>query len=104
MNACEPVGTIRALWRFPVKSMLGEQLDAADLGEGDIVFCLPPEQGRPPRPGLPSHGRSRFWARSPRPSRRPRFATLCARPARHPQRARPESRARELHDAHTGSE
>jgi uncharacterized protein YcbX len=37
MNAREPVGTIRALWRFPVKSKLGEQLDAADLGEGGIV-------------------------------------------------------------------
>ena len=32
----EPVGTIRALWRFPVKSMLGEELDAAELGEGGI--------------------------------------------------------------------
>src|SRR5438445_2583315 len=37
MNSSEPVGTIRALWRFPVKSMLGEELDAADLGEGGIV-------------------------------------------------------------------
>ena len=33
----EPVGTVRALWRFPVKSMLGEELDAAELGEGGIV-------------------------------------------------------------------
>ena len=37
MNSSEPVGTVRALWRFPVKSMLGEQLDAADVGEGGIV-------------------------------------------------------------------
>jgi hypothetical protein len=37
MNSSEPVGTIRALWRFPVKSMLGEELDAADLGTGGIV-------------------------------------------------------------------
>ena len=37
MNSSEPVGTIGALWRFPVKSMLGEQLDAADLSEGGIV-------------------------------------------------------------------
>ena len=37
MNSSEPVGTVRALWRFPVKSMLGEQLDAADLSEGGIV-------------------------------------------------------------------
>ena len=37
MNSSEPVGTIRALWRFPVKSMLGEELDAADLGEAGVV-------------------------------------------------------------------
>jgi uncharacterized protein YcbX len=37
MNTSEPVGTIRELWRFPVKSMLGERLDAADLSEGGIV-------------------------------------------------------------------
>src|SRR4051795_6317489 len=37
MNSSEPVGKVRALWRFPVKSMRGEELDAADLGEGGIV-------------------------------------------------------------------
>jgi hypothetical protein len=37
MNASEPVGTVRALWRVPVKSMLGEQLDAVDLSEGGVV-------------------------------------------------------------------
>jgi uncharacterized protein len=37
MNSSEHVGTIRALWRFPVKSMLGEELDAADVSEGGIV-------------------------------------------------------------------
>ena len=37
MNSSQPVGTIRALWRFPVKSMQGEEVDAADLGEGGIV-------------------------------------------------------------------
>jgi uncharacterized protein YcbX len=37
MNSSEPVGTVRALWRFPVKSMLGEEVDAADLTEGGIV-------------------------------------------------------------------
>src|SRR5256884_9009853 len=37
MNSSEPVGNVRTLWRFPVKSMLGEELDAADLGEGGIV-------------------------------------------------------------------
>jgi len=33
----ETVGTVRALWRFPVKSMLGEELDAADVSEGGVV-------------------------------------------------------------------
>jgi uncharacterized protein len=37
MDASEAVGTVRALWRFPVKSMLGEELEAADVGEGGIV-------------------------------------------------------------------
>ena len=35
--AGETVGTVGQLWRFPVKSMLGEQLDAVDLGEGGVV-------------------------------------------------------------------
>jgi uncharacterized protein YcbX len=37
MSASEPLGAVRALWRFPVKSMRGEEVDAADLGEGGIV-------------------------------------------------------------------
>src|SRR5205823_2082543 len=37
MNSSEPVGTIEALWRFPVKSMLGEELEAVDLIEGGVV-------------------------------------------------------------------
>src|SRR6266480_2050958 len=37
MNSSESVGTVGAVWRFPVKSMLGEELDAADLSEGGIV-------------------------------------------------------------------
>src|SRR5437660_6874772 len=37
MNSGERVGTIRALWRYPVKSMLGEDLDAVDLREGGVV-------------------------------------------------------------------
>ena len=47
--------------------------------DGDVVFCLA-SGGRPPAgPGLPPRGRSRFWARSPRPSRRRRSGTRCAR-------------------------
>jgi uncharacterized protein len=37
MDSSEPVGTIGALWRFPVKSMLGEELDSVELNEGGIV-------------------------------------------------------------------
>jgi uncharacterized protein YcbX len=37
MDASEAVGTVRALWRFPVKSMLGEELDSVELGEGGIA-------------------------------------------------------------------
>jgi len=37
MDASEPVGTVRALWRFPVKSMLGEELDTADLSKGGVL-------------------------------------------------------------------
>jgi uncharacterized protein YcbX len=37
MTSSEPVGSVQALWRFPVKSMLGEQVDAAELSEGGIV-------------------------------------------------------------------
>jgi uncharacterized protein len=37
MSARQPLGTIRALWRFPVKSMLGEELEAVYLGEGGVV-------------------------------------------------------------------
>jgi uncharacterized protein YcbX len=37
MNANEPVGTITALWRFPVKSMLGEELDSAEVSDGGVV-------------------------------------------------------------------
>ena len=37
MNSSERVGTSRALWRYPVKSMLGEELEAVDLSEDGIV-------------------------------------------------------------------
>jgi len=37
MGSSEPVGKVRALWRFPVKSMLGEELEAVDLGEDGVV-------------------------------------------------------------------
>src|SRR5215213_4943615 len=37
MGSSEPVGKVRALWRFPIKSMLGEELEAVDLGEHGVV-------------------------------------------------------------------
>lgn len=37
MSIGEPVGTVGALWRFPVKSMLGEELDEVDVDKGGIV-------------------------------------------------------------------
>ena len=37
-------GTVTELWRYPVKSMLGEQLESTDIGEhgvtGDRAFAL----------------------------------------------------------------
>jgi hypothetical protein len=40
----EAVGTVRALWRFPVKSMGGEKVETADLTEagfiGDRAYAL----------------------------------------------------------------
>jgi uncharacterized protein YcbX len=37
MTMAESVGRVAALWRFPVKSMLGEQLDAAELSNSGLV-------------------------------------------------------------------
>lgn len=37
MVAIERVGTVSSVWRFPVKSMLGEELEAVDVSGGGIV-------------------------------------------------------------------
>jgi uncharacterized protein len=37
MDASEAVGRVRALWRFPIKSMLGEELDSVDVVERGVV-------------------------------------------------------------------
>ena len=37
MTAKESVGTVANLWRFPVKSMLGEQLESVELTVGGIL-------------------------------------------------------------------
>jgi MOSC domain-containing protein len=37
LNAGTVVGSVAALWRFPVKSMQGEQLDAADVSAAGLV-------------------------------------------------------------------
>jgi hypothetical protein len=51
MNSSERVGTIPALWRYPVKSMLGEELYAVDLSEGGLsaTALTPSETGKPAR-------------------------------------------------------
>ena len=33
----EQIGTVASLWRYPVKSMLGEQLDEAEITSGGVV-------------------------------------------------------------------
>ena len=37
MSPSASVGTVRELWRYPVKSMLGEQLDTVRLTDGGVV-------------------------------------------------------------------
>lgn len=37
MTAGGPVGKVGELWRFPVKSMLGERLDRAEVSAGGVV-------------------------------------------------------------------
>ena len=37
MSRAEQVGSVAALWRFPVKSMQGEQLTEVELGTGGIA-------------------------------------------------------------------
>jgi MOSC domain-containing protein len=37
VNSSEPVGTVAAIWRFPVKSMLGEEVGAAEVSEGGVI-------------------------------------------------------------------
>src|SRR5947208_16592003 len=37
MDESGGLGTVGGLWRFPVKSLLGEELDAVDVTEGGIV-------------------------------------------------------------------
>ncbi len=44
VETAEVIGTVVALWRYPVKSMMGEELNAADLTErgvlGDRAYAL----------------------------------------------------------------
>ena len=46
----QSIGTVASLWRFPVKSMLGEQLEVAQLTErgilGDRAYALIEETGK----------------------------------------------------------
>lgn len=42
--AHEPLGVVSSLWRYPVKSMLGEQIDVADVDSlgllGDRAYAV----------------------------------------------------------------
>jgi uncharacterized protein len=44
-KAQRAVGTVASLWDYPVKSMLGEEIDAADVTDrgllGDRRYALP---------------------------------------------------------------
>jgi uncharacterized protein YcbX len=44
MSGTQPIGTVDALWRFPVKSMLGEQLETIDVTDrgtvGDRAYAV----------------------------------------------------------------
>ena len=42
------VGRLNALWRYPVKSMLGEQVGAVDVGDGGLGGEPPVRGGGPP--------------------------------------------------------
>ena len=55
MNSSDPVGTVRALWRFPVKSMLGEQLDVVEVGDGQSGHCTLGGGGRSVGARAPYH-------------------------------------------------
>ncbi len=37
MNGSSPLGTVDALWRFPVKSLGGEQIDVAEIGQAGLI-------------------------------------------------------------------
>jgi len=54
----EVVGSVDALWRFPVKSMLGEQVDEVVVNRRTTAR-RPPGSGRP----MPS-SRHRAWCRT----------------------------------------
>ncbi len=72
----ETVGAIASLWRFPVKSMPGERLDAADVAEGGILgdraYALIDAEsgnvvsGKNPRLGPAMLGRRAEFAEPPR--------------------------------------
>ena len=74
----EAVGAVKALWRFPVKSMRGEQLEAADVTEaglvGDRAYALVDKEtgkvrsGKTPRLGSNLLGCRAAFVEAPEPS------------------------------------
>jgi uncharacterized protein YcbX len=61
------IGTVQSLWRYPVKSMLGEQLDVASIGPlgipGDRGYAIRDEQAGEIRGAKKIPGLLRFSAR-----------------------------------------
>ncbi|MDQ5857629.1 MAG: MOSC domain-containing protein [Acidobacteriota bacterium] len=57
-----PAGTVRSLWRYPVKSMLGEELDSSEIGgrglTGDRAWALVADDGK-----VASAKNPRKWAK-----------------------------------------
>src|SRR2546422_89387 len=75
----EAVGTVKALWRFPVKSMRGEKIESAGLTErglvGDRAYALIDTEtgkvmsGKSPRLGPNLLGCRAAFVEAPGPSR-----------------------------------
>jgi uncharacterized protein len=85
MEAGEAVGGVHSLWRFPVKSMLGEELESAEVTEGGVLgdrsyAIVDRETGK-----VASAKHPKLWPDLPTGSgARSRSATRCAWPSSFP--------------------
>ena len=82
------LGSVVSLWRYPVKSMMGEELNAAEVTDrgllGDRAYALRIRPtGKSRVPSILESGRSSLTSRLPSPSphalvrRFRRFGSLC---------------------------